>query len=770
MPGGAWRSGDEGAAMRGRIAFGILLAGAAISASPVFGSADPGPFPIFIDRKGGSSPDERARLFGGRLGVVTAHSPEPFLYLDWRLLHGLAVGSATGNALTTPCCGEPTSLGPHDGVYGWLEARAIVPNVAESPNYIATERSGPDYTVAFNCFRDAFDNAAATLRDRAALHGKDSPAVRAWLQTQDAVFDACGNEGSALPPPVADAPAWLKADRAYQEAAFALYNGRNDEAATRFAAIGRDPSSPWRSKGPYLRVRSLQREALARLDPKAIARARAALHELAAAPDGTYGRGEVRKMLRALAFRDRPDALLAELETELRRPQAESDVAFALRDYLRLSRKASAKPEFADWIETLQGGEDAPGLDHARERWAATKDPAWLLAALSLVSPDDQAAPRLTADARAVRRGDPAWLTAQYHLTRLTLATADAAATRARLDPILADPALTLSERNLFAGARTQVAANLGELARYSLRHAFCGGPGEYCVGDDWARNDSNLAPHRGGWVGLGADARAIIDRLPLAARIALSQSPELPAPLRLDLALTSFARAVQLQDDRAVDKIARDLATLLPPMKRDWQAIAAARPGEAKRFAEYFAMAKLPGLRTDLVAFHYIRPMGTVPQFQGLWTDWMIVPRGAGGPGEFPPAQAYESGYWSGETAGMSDLTCLGLCGRSPFPLHLPAFVASAQGEAAAERAAFRSYGGDGPVPADASSLWEEALALARARPGDPRSPEMLHRLIRVARWGANHDHLGRRAFQLLHARHASSAWAKRSPYYYDS
>ncbi|MEO7827075.1 MAG: hypothetical protein ABIR60_08050, partial [Allosphingosinicella sp.] len=527
----------------------------------VFGSADPGPYPIFVDRNGGSSPAERARLFGGRLGVLTTRSPDPLLYLDWRLLHGLAVGPAAGAALTTPCCGEPAALGPHDGAYGWLEARSLVPGVAVSPDYIATERSGPDYTSVANCFRDAFDAAAATLRDRSARYGKGSPAVRAWLQTQDAVFDSCGNESAALPPLAADAPAWLKADRAYQEAAFALYNRRNDEAATRFAAIALDPSSPWKSKAPYLRVRALQREALATRDAKAIARSRAALQELGAAPAGTYGRGEVRKMLRALAYRDRPDALLAELETELRRPDANSDIAFALRDYLLLSEKASARPDFADWIETLEGGEGAPGLAHARERWAATKDPAWLIAGLSLVSPDDEAASRLAADARVVRHGDPAWLTAQYHLTRLTLAKADAAATRARLDPILADPALTLGDRNLFAGERAQVSADLGELARYALRQAFCGGPGEYCVGDDWARNDGNLAPQRGGWVGLGADGRFIIDRLPLDARIVLSRSPELPAAVRLDLALTNFARAVQLRDDGAADQIAGDLA-----------------------------------------------------------------------------------------------------------------------------------------------------------------------------------------------------------------
>lgn len=755
--------------MKGRLAVAALLAGAALWGGPVFGSADPGPYPVFVDRSGGANAAEKARLFGGRLGMLTARSSRPLLYLDWRLLHGQSVGPAAGSALTTSCCGEPASLGPDDGIYAWAEARKLVPGVPESPYYIPTERAGPDYTSVQNCFRDAFDTAAATLRDRARSHGAATPAVRAWLATQDSVFDACGNESAALPAMAADAPTWLRSDRAYQEAAFELYNRRNLQAAERFAAIARDPASPWRSKGLYLQVRALQREALATRAPEAIARSRTALKALAAAPTGTYGRDEVRKMLRALAYRDRPDALLAELESELASPRADSDIAFALRDYLMLSDKAASRPEIADWIDTLQAAEDGPGLDHARERWAATRDPAWLLAALSLVQPDDPNAPRLAESAAAVRRGEPAWLTAQYHLTRLTIAKADPSAVRARLDPIIASRDLTLGERNLFAGARSQVAADLGELARFSLREAFCGGPGEYCTGDDWARNDGHLAPHRGGWVGLGADARAIIDRLPLGTRVALSRSADLPGPVRLDIALTNFARAVQLRDDRAADQVARDLASLMPQMRRDWQAIAAARPGDPKRFAQYYAMAKLPGLRTDLIAFQYTRPVGTVTDFQGRWTDWMMVPRRAGAVGAFPPLNAYQSGLYYDETGGLGDLTCLGQCGRSAFPLRLPAFVASAQGEAAAERAAFANFDQEGPAPAGASSLWEEALALARARPADPRSPELLHRLIRVARWGANHDHLGRRAFALLHERHAGTAWAKRSPYYYD-
>src|SRR5204863_5793594 len=99
-------------------------------------------------------------------------------------------------------------------------------------------------------------------------------------------------------------------------------------------------------------------------------------------------------------------------------------------------------------------------------------------------------------------------------------------------------------------------------------------------------------------WVGLGADARAAIDLLPLTDRIALSRNTTLPTTLRLDIALTGFARAVQIQDDRGIDMLATDLAIFLPQMQQDMRAIAATPPGPAKSFAEYFAMAKIPGLR----------------------------------------------------------------------------------------------------------------------------------------------------------------------------
>ncbi len=69
------------------------------------------------------------------------------------------------------------------------------------------------------------------------------------------MFAACSKPGAALPALPAAAPQWLRADRDYQQAALALYDGRPVEAARRFALIARDTESPWRARGLYLEAR-----------------------------------------------------------------------------------------------------------------------------------------------------------------------------------------------------------------------------------------------------------------------------------------------------------------------------------------------------------------------------------------------------------------------------------------------------------------------------------------------------------------------------------
>jgi hypothetical protein len=782
---------------------GLLATGTAHASGP--GSEAP----WYLDQFGGEAADLK-RLYDGQLGIVMARSPRPQLYLAWRLLHGQKVGQAAGEALSMPCCDPPWrwSYEPREnvGTDGWLKARKAIPGVAEL-TFLSTDRDGPNYTSVVNCFDEAFDTASATLKDRAAKYGAASPEVKAWVDTQDAVFQACHDPEAKLPAAMATPPAWLKADRAYQEAAYELYQGRNSDAAIRFAAIGKDKASPWRSLAPYLRTRALVRSAIVEKTGDSFAGARMAISDLAKAPSGTFGQGEALKMRHLLDFRDRPKQLMADLDKELAAKEASPDIAVSFRDYATLYDKGIASPDAMDWIATLRAqpnrtamdaaeGPDASAdaiaalekktrvgaLGHARARWAASRDPAWLVAALSLADPDAPDAAELAAASGNVAPDSPAWLSAQYHLGRLTLTKTDPAASRARLDAILQRKTLSVSDRNVFTAQRAQVAADAADFTRLALRKRLCADTDEKsgCVRGYWQADA--VQPHGiydgqagAGTQGLGEDARAVIDRLPLKERIAVSRDMRLPAPLRLDVALTSYARAVALGDHASVDGLATDLEKLLPQLAEDWKRVHAAPVGADKRFYEFFVLAKVPGIRVDLV--EYTRPEGTVAEFQQYWTDWIVLPKGRPVAPDPPALALYQDGGVIGyeATDDATDLTCLGECGLGAAPLRLPDFARTLAKQAQAERGYFvrikANYSDDPPppMPAGGVAAWDEMLAYAAANPKNAQVPEALYWLVRVGRFGGSHNHSGKRAFQLLHKTYPTSTWAKRSPYFYD-
>ena len=793
------------------LVLGALVA-LAMSGPRAQASGDGETEPWYVDQYGGDPPDVNAWL-DGRLGIVMPTAPRPMRFVDWRLLHGLKVGRAAGAGLTQPCCSKPWWMrSSHTGASGWREARKDLAGLPDD-GYLTGDRPGPDGSSLPNCLDDAFDTAAATLKDRARRYGARSPAVLAWVKAQDAVFLGCGAYNVDLPEPMANAPAWLIRDRAYQQAALALYDQRWDDAAVGFEAIAADPASPWRASGRYLAARALMRQALATKAFDDYAKARSVIGVLAGAPEAV-GRDQVPGMLDALDFSQRPLALLDRQARELAAPAPER-LAVIFRDYSEIGETAAKKPEALDWIDTVRAlPSDLPysdqetvaqavrrfeaarttALAHAVEHWRSGRDVAWLAAAISLADADDPQAPDLLRAAGQVPANSPAYVDLQHHLVRLTLARTPAADMRRRLDAILARRDLSLSDRNVFTAERAQVSSDLADFLRFALRRRLCAtaplaGADEAprCTRQGWLEDDVQPrgvydGAYGRGAVGFGEDARALIDRAPLAERIALSRAPVLPARLRLDIAMTSYARAVQLQDNAAIDALARELQGLLPLMATEFRAIPAARPGPDKRFAEFLVLAKIPGVRVDLV--DYRRPEGRrIADFQQYWTDWVILRRPATGVSAPRQVQYQTAGtnfaenHWYDWPDANSDLTCLGECGRGAAPLRTPDFLASQAAKAASERSwFFKSAQGyetvDPPAstaPPDAVHAWDEMLAYAAAHPRDPRIPETLYWLIEVGHYGGSHEHSGRRAFLLLHHRYPGSAWAKKAKYYND-
>ena len=221
-----------------------------------------------------------------------------------------------------------------------------------------------------------------------------------------------------------------------------------------------------------------------------------------------------------------------------------------------------------------------------------------------------------------------------------------------------------------------------------------------------------------------------------------------LPAPLRLDIGLTNYARAVLIQDMPTANHVVAALRPLLPQMESEWKAFLGAKAGDDKRFAGWFILAKIPGADVDLGG-GYTRPQGTVAGFDGHWHDWLYAAASA------RPVQP---------PVVDNDIVCFGMCGPGAFPFRLPAFVSSAAGVTASERGRF--------LPADATtagSVWEDVLSYAKAHPNDPRAPEALYWLVRISHYGTGHNRSSYRAWLLLHNLYKSSVWAKQSKYFYD-
>jgi hypothetical protein len=121
---------------------------------------------------------------------------------------------------------------------------------------------GASYQYFTNCLDEAFAFAASTLKDRKTVHANDPANFADWVHGQDAVFANCNGSGDKMPADTpANAPAWLKQDRAYQQAAAKFYQADYDGTIARMKSIAADNSSPWRRIASLVEARAMIRRA-----------------------------------------------------------------------------------------------------------------------------------------------------------------------------------------------------------------------------------------------------------------------------------------------------------------------------------------------------------------------------------------------------------------------------------------------------------------------------------------------------------------------------
>jgi len=418
------------------------------------------------------------RFAGGTLGIVEPTYGDAYLAVAYRHLSGIGLDRdeqtavlALWNERQRPAdFGEPAR---RQALARWRDARAIVGG-APAAAVIDVYRKAAPFSVFVNCPDDAFLTAAHTLEDRARVWGAASPDLKAWLAAQDDVFVNCSG-GRHIPPAVnGGASSLLRADRTYQIAAAHFYAGEFDDAARLFAEVRDDPSSPWRQIAPYLVARSLVRKATVpaeQPDAAMLARADAEIRAILADPGRAPIHGMTSRLRGFVRARLDPDDRAAELGRAVVTAHRGATLKADLDDYTHvLERVSGARDDLTDWILTFRSGLPH-AVDHAIERWRATKSPAWLAVAVAKMNASPPDAHDVLAAAQRVPEPSPAFPTVAFHLARLTIGAGRVDEARDRLTKLIdGNGSWPPSARNRLVALRFGLARTLDELARDAAR------------------------------------------------------------------------------------------------------------------------------------------------------------------------------------------------------------------------------------------------------------------------------------------------------------
>jgi hypothetical protein len=460
----------------------IVLLVAVLMVRPGNGCAGPESALIFTHKTG---PDvEYSKYAAGHLGVVGDGYRIRHLVVAYDFLSGRGLSPAEQKAAVAvehfyePCSNTYCPETPSD-------------DEKKSPNPLPwnpadTDRSVPneDYDTFTNCLSDAFTSAAVTLADRRSRYnrpeGKDSVEVADWIAGQQAVFSNCTAKGRTPQPAPANAPLWLRQDRAYQTASAAFYALDFNVALTDFRAIANDHASPWAPLARYLVARTLIRQdtisfAIAADSPATTAsdtkrrtgleNARDQLESILRDPAMKPLHSQSRHLLDYVMIRIDPAGQAEELARRLTetKPSLSSSSDGMDHDFYQnlidlstiytsngyTSDSVKELPPYKGhsqlirWINDLyydgpaedeysigQNGvhvlfdKDAdPATSRADilEGWRSTHSPLWLVAALIVAKPNQAENAALIAAAKDVPSTSPAWGSVTYHRLRLTV-------------------------------------------------------------------------------------------------------------------------------------------------------------------------------------------------------------------------------------------------------------------------------------------------------------------------------------------------------------
>jgi len=561
-------------------------------------------------------PDDRySDYLKGRIGVPQA---------TYRLRHlAAAYDWMNGHGLTASEQKQMAAL--DDAINGTDNLAMDSPKMREVP--------GSQYESYVNCLGDAFQTAERTHQARKAAYANDPASIANWEKGQAAVFSNCTGNQKTLPDAApANAPLWLKQDRAYQMAAAKFYTADYDGAIADLQGIVADKGSPWRNTARLVIARAMIRRATDNNAPamqslattfwhggptnfqqnkdnylkrrkELLSEARDALRAILADASMREYHATATRLMDYVMLRLDPatqQQVLAKRLMGANRAQtpglfrqAAIDISYVMGSSERRfgvglldeTRQETAGSE-AFWLQMMKDSreltDDNTRADVEAHRniartaaasWQKTPTVPWLLAAMSVAEPGDPASAEMVKAASEVPESSPAWVAATYYRLRLTIAEPG---TRAELDAVMPkiEHGQSLSTINMFKALRQRSSPTL---------EAFLQDAGTVPAGIDagFANEepvapDAKLRPALCGVRGSQAtallfdhDAATILNtRMTVAMLAEAAESKTLAPNLRYQIAQEAWTRAVLLQQP----DIAKRMSPILSGCYAAWK------------------------------------------------------------------------------------------------------------------------------------------------------------------------------------------------------